>query len=322
MQFMKAAVLTRFGSGDEFEIQEVPKPQPKPHQVLVRVHASSVNPVDYQIRRGDYKDLVKLPAIIGVDISGVVEAVGESVTQFTVGDEVYYSPQLFGEFGSYAEYHVADEQIVAHKPINLSHVEAACFPLAAGTAWDCVVTRGQLQVGESVLIHAGAGGVGSFAIQLAKAMGAYVFTTCSSKNYDLVKKLGADYVIDYNAQDYIEVIQRVTNSQGVDIVLDTIGNETIQESPQVLCSYGRLVTIVDTVTPQSLLKAWEKNLTVHFVFTPQYRAKLDLLRHLIERHQLRPVIDCVLPWTQVAQAHQRLEQGGTRGKVVLQVVEG
>lgn len=322
MQFMKAAVLTRFGSGDEFEIQEVPKPQPKPHQVLVQVHASSVNPVDYQIRRGDYKDLVKLPAIIGVDISGVVEAVGESVTQFTVGDEVYYSPQLFGEFGSYAEYHVADEQIVAHKPINLSHVEAACFPLAAGTAWDCVVTRGQLQVGESILIHAGAGGVGSFAIQLAKAMGAYVFTTCSSKNYDLVKKLGADYVIDYNAQDYIEVIQRVTNSQGVDIVLDTIGNQTIQESPQVLCSYGRLVTIVDTVTPQSLLKAWEKNLTVHFVFTPQYRAKLDLLRHLIERHQLRPVIDCVLPWTQVAQAHQRLEQGGTRGKVVLQVVEG
>ena len=322
MQFMKAAVLTRFGSGDEFEIQEVPKPQPKPHQVLVRVHASSVNPVDYQIRRGDYKDLVKLPAIIGVDISGVVEAVGESVTQFTVGDEVYYSPQLFGEFGSYAEYHVADEQIVAHKPINLSHAEAACFPLAAGTAWDCVVTRGQLQVGESVLIHAGAGGVGSFAIQLAKAMGAYVYTTCSAENFDFVKKLGADYVIDYNAQDYIEVIQRVTNSQGVDIVLDTIGNETIQESPQVLRSYGRLVTIVDTVTPQSLLKAWEKNLTVHFVFTPQYRAKLDLLRHLIERHQLRPVIDCVLPWTQVAQAHQRLEQGGTRGKVVLQVVEG
>lgn len=322
MQFMKAAVLTRFGSVDEFQIQEVPKPQPKPHQVLVRVHASSVNPVDYQIRRGDYKDLVKLPAIIGVDISGVVEAVGESVTQFTVGDEVYYSPQLFSEFGSYAEYHVADEQIVAHKPINLSHAEAACFPLAAGTAWDCVVTRGQLQVGESVLIHAGAGGVGSFAIQLAKAMGAYVFTTCSSKNHDLVKKLGADYVIDYNAQDYIEVIQRVTNSQGVDLVLDTIGNETIQESPQVLRSYGRLVTIVDTVTPQSLLKAWEKNLTVHFVFTPQYRAKLDLLRHLIERHQLRSVIDYVLPWTQVAQAHQRLEQGGTRGKVVLQVVEG
>lgn len=322
MQFMKAAVLTAFGSVDGFEIREVPKPQPKPHQVLVRVHATSVNPVDYQTRRGDYKELVKLPAIIGVDISGVVEAVGESVTQFKVNDEVYYSPQLFDESGSYAEYHVADEQLVAHKPANLSHAEAACFPLAAGTAWDCLVTRGQLQVGETVLIHAGAGGVGSFAIQLAKVMGAYVFTTCSSKNHDLVKKLGADYVIDYKAEDDVEIVQPVTKNQGVDLVLDTIGGDTIQRSLQVIRPYGRLVTIVDIATPQSLLKAWGKNLTVYFVFTPQYRTKLDSLRHLIERNQLSPVIDTVLPWTHVVQAHQRLEQGGTRGKVVLQIAEG
>lgn len=322
MQLMKAAVLTAFGGVNGFEIQEVPKPKPKPHQVLVRVHATSLNPVDYQTRRGDYQNLVKLPAILGVDISGVIKAVGESVTTFKVGDEVYYSPQLFGESGSYAEYHVADEQIVAHKPANLSHLEAACFPLAAGTAWDCLVTRGQLQVGESVLIHAGAGGVGSFAIQLAKAMGAYVFTTCSFKNHDLVKKLGADYAIDYKSEDYVEVIQRVTNNKGVDLLLDTIGGETIQRSPQVVRPYGRLVSIVDIATPQSLLEAWAKNLTVHFVISPQYRAKLDSLRHLIERNQLHPVIDSVMPWTQVAQAHQRLEQGGTKGKVVLQVVEG
>ena len=320
MQLMKAAVLTAFGGVNGFEIQEVPEPKPKPHQVLVRVHATSLNPVDYQTRRGDYQNLVKLPAILGVDISGVIKAVGESVTTFKVGDEVYYSPQLFGESGSYAEYHVADQQLVAHKPANLSHLEAACFPLAAGTAWDCLVTRGQLQVGESVLIHAGAGGVGSFAIQLAKAMGAYVFTTCSSKNHDLVKKLGADYAIDYKAEDYVEVIQRVTN-EGVDLVLDTIGGETIQRSPQVVRPYGRLVSIVDIATPQSLLEAWAKNLTVHFVITPQYRAKLDSLRHLIERNHLHPVIDSVMPWTQVAQAHQRLEQGGTKGKVVLQVVK-
>lgn len=321
MQSMKAVVLTAFGSVDGFEIREVPKPQPKPDQVLVRVHATSVNPVDYQTRRGDYKDLVELPTILGVDISGVVEAVGESVTHFNVGDEVYYSPQLFGEFGSYAEYHIADEQIVAHKPANLSHAEAACFPLAAGTAWDGLVTRGQLQVSESVLIHAGAGGVGSFAIQLAKATGAYVFTTCSSKNHDLVKKLGADYVIDYQTENYVELIQRVTKGKGVDLVLDTIGEQTIQQSPLVLRPYGRLVTIVDVANPQSLLEAWGKNLTVQFVFTPQYRAKLDALRHLIERNQLYPVIDSVMPWTRVAQAHQRLEQGGTRGKVVLQVVK-
>jgi len=322
MQFMKAAVLTALGGVDGLEIREVPKPHPKPYQVLVRVYATSVNPVDYQIRRGDYKDLVTLPAIIGVDISGVVEAVGELVTQFKIGDEVYYSPRLFGESGSYAEFHVADEQIVAHKPANLSHVEAACLPLAAGTAWDCFVTRGQLQVGKSVLIHAGAGGVGSFGIQLAKAMGACIFTTCSAKNHDLVKKLGADYAIDYKTEDYVEVIQRLTKGKGVDLVLDTIGGKTIQRSPQVLCPYGRLVTIVDIAAPQSLLEAWEKNLTMHFVFTRPYRAKLDSLRHLIERNQLRPVIDSVMPWTQVAQAHQRLEQGGTRGKVILQIVEG
>jgi NADPH:quinone reductase-like Zn-dependent oxidoreductase len=322
MQLMKAAVIKTFGGVEQLEIQEVPKPQPKPNQVLVRVHATALNPVDYQTRRGDYQNLVKLPAILGVDISGVIEAVGESVTTFKVGDEVYYSPQLFGESGSYAEYHVADEQIVAHKPANLSHLEAACFPLAAGTAWDCLVTRGQLQVGESVLIHAGAGGVGSFAIQLASSMGVYVFATCSSNNHDLVKKLGADYVIDYKAEDYVEVIQRLTLGKGVDLVLDTIGGETIQRSPQVIRPYGRLISIVDIAAPQSLLEAWAKNLTVHFVFTSQYSDKLNLLRQLIERNQLRPVIDSVLPWTKVAQAHQRLEQGGTKGKVVLQVVEG
>ena len=318
---MKAAVLTEFGSVDCLEIQEVPKPQPKPHQVLVRVYATSINPVDYQTRRGDYKDLVKLPAIIGVDISGVVEAVGESVTNFQIGDEVYYSPKLFGESGSYAEYHAADEDIVAHKPANISHLEAACFPLAAGTAWDCLVTRGQLQVGESVLIHAGAGGVGSFAIQLAKAMGAYVFTTCSAKNHDLVKKLGADCIINYQTKDYMAVIQHETQGIGVDLLLDTIGGTTIQESLEIIRPYGRLVSIVDTATPQSLLAAWDKNLTVHFVFTSQQSNKLNLLKRLIESKQLFPIVDSVMPLHQIAKAHQRLENRSIRGKVVLKIFE-
>ncbi|MGB5632040.1 MAG: zinc-dependent alcohol dehydrogenase family protein [Waterburya sp.] len=321
MPLMKAAVLREFGNVNKLTIQEVPKPQPKPHQILVRVCATSINPVDYQTRRGDYKELVELPAIIGVDISGVVEAVGESVTNFQIGDEVYYSPQLFGDSGSYAEYHVADENIVAHKPANISHVEAACFPLAAGTAWECLVTRGQLQVGESVLIHAGAGGVGSFAVQLAKAMGAYVFTTCSAKNHDLVRKLGADCIIDYQTEDYMAVIKRETQGKGVDLVLDTIGGTTIQESLEIIRSYGRLVSIVDLATPQSLLAAWDKNLTVHFVFTSQQSNKLNLLKQLIERKQLFPIIDSVMPLNQIAKAHQRLEDGSTRGKVVLQVFE-
>ena len=321
MSMMKAAVLTEFGSVDRLEIQEVTKPKPKPHQILVRVCATSINPVDYQTRRGDYKDLVELPAIIGVDVSGVVEAVGESVTNFKIGDEVYYSPQLFGESGSYAEYHVADESIVAHKPTNLSHIEAACFPLAAGTAWDCLVTRGQLQVGELVLIHAGAGGVGSFAIQLAKAIGAYVFTTCSAKNHDLVRKLGADCIIDYRTEDYMAVIKRETQGRGVDLVLDTIGGTTIQSSLEIIRPYGRLVSIVDIATPQSLLPAWEKNLAVHFVLTSQQSNKLNLLKRLIERQQLFPIVDSVMPFHQVAKAHQRVEDGSIRGKVVLQIFE-
>ena len=321
MSKMKAAVLTEFGSVDRLEIREVTKPEPKPHQILVRVCATSINPVDYQTRRGDYKNLVELPAIIGVDISGVVEAVGRSVTNFQVGDEVDYSPKLFGESGSYAEYHVADENIVAHKPVNISHLEAACFPLAAGTAWECLVTRGQLQVGESILIHAGAGGVGSFAIQLAKAIGAYVFTTCSAKNHDLVRKLGADCIIDYQTEDYMAVIKRETHGRGVDLVLDTIGGTTIQESLEIIRSYGRLVSIVDLATPQSLLAAWSKNLTVHFVFTSQQSNKLNSLRQLIERQQLLAIVDSVMPLHQVAKAHQRLENGSTRGKVVLQVFE-
>lgn len=318
MEYMKAALLTAFGNAEVFKIQTVSKPVPKSDRVLVKVCATSINPVDYQTRRGDYKDLVQLPAIVGVDISGVIEAVGEAVTEFEVGDEVYYSPPIFGASGSYAQYHVANANIVAIKPANLSHVEAACFPLAGGTAWDCLVTRGNLQVGESILIHAGAGGVGSIAIQLAKAMGAYVFTTCSSKNRDLVKKLGADWTIDYQNEDYVEVVLKETGGMGVDFVLDTIGGKTLQRSPEIIRPFGRLVSIVDIETPQSLLSAWGKNLTIHFVFTPQYRAKLDALRKLIERSQIHPVIDSILPWEQVVKAHQILESGGTRGKIVLQ----
>ena len=193
--------------------------------------------------------------------------------------------------------------------------------MAAGTAWECLVARGQLQVGESVLIHAGAGGVGSFAIQLAKAMGAYVFTTCIARNHDLVKKLGADLIIDYQTEDYLAVIKRETQGKGVDLVLDTVGGNTIQQGLEIIRPYGRLVSIVDVATPQSLLAAWDKNLTVHFVFTSQESHKLNLLRQLIERQQLFPIIDSVMPLSEVAKAHQRLEQGSARGKVVLQVLE-
>lgn len=171
---MKAMVIKSFGGPEVFEQREVPKPIPELKQVLVKVLATSVNPIDYQTRRGDYKAFVQLPAIIGSDVSGVVEAIGEAVTDFEVGDEVYYTPQTFSGDGSYAEYHVADESIVARKPSNISHLEAASLSVTGGTSWESLFVRGKLGVGESILIHAGAGGVGSIAIQLAKAVGAYV----------------------------------------------------------------------------------------------------------------------------------------------------
>jgi NADPH2:quinone reductase len=310
-------VIRGFGGTEVFEQRDVPKPVPQPQQVLVKVLATSVNPLDYQTRRGDYQALVQLPAILGSDVSGVIEAVGGAVTDFKVGDEVYYTPQIFCGDGSYAEYHIADEAIVAHKPQNISHFEAASLSLTGGTAWETLVTRGKLQVGESVLIHAGAGGVGSMAIQLAKAIGAYVYTTCSKQNTEFVRSLGADSIIDYQSEDYVEVIAQETRGKGVDFVFDTIGGDTIARSPLVMSEFGRLATIVDIEQPQSLLQHWGKNTTLYFIFTQQNRAKLDALRVLIERGQVKPLIDSVMPLGEVAKAHERVERGGVRGKVVL-----
>lgn len=314
---MKAIVMTAFGGPEVLQQRELPKPVPGPTEVLVKVLATSVNPVDYQTRRGDYKEGMELPFVLGLDVSGVVEAVGEAVKDFRPGDEVYYMPKMFARPGSYAEYHVSDESIVAHKPANLTHFEAAALPLVGGTVWECLVTRGKLQVGESVLIHAGAGGIGSFAIQLAKAMGAYVFTTSSARNADLPKSLGADRVIDYRSEDYVEVINRETGGEGVDLVLDTIGGKTIERSAFVLKQFGRVSTIVDIPDPQSLLEMWGRNASVNFIFTPIYRSKLETIRSLVERGLIRPVIDSVMPLSQVAEAHRRLERGGVRGKIVL-----
>ena len=314
---MKAMVIRNYGGPEVFELGEVPKPVPKPTQVLVKVLATSVNPLDCQTRRGDYKAFVQLPAIIGSDVSGVVEAVGEAVTAFKVGDEVYYTPQIFTGGGSYAEYHVADGSIVARKPANISHAEAASLSLTGGTAWEALVMRGKLQVGESILIHAGAGGVGSIAIQLAKAIGAYVFTTCSKQNRDFVRSLGADFIVDYKSEDYVEVINRETANKGVDFVFDTVGGDTLEKSPLVMSEFGRLATVVDISEPQSLLAHWGKNTTIHFIFTQQNKAKLNALSLLIERGQLKPLMDSVMPLSEVAKAHERVERGGVRGKVVL-----
>ena len=319
---MKALILKSFGGPQAFELCDVPKPVPQAGQVLVRVHATSINPLDFQVRRGDYPDLVQLPAITGHDVSGVVEAVGPGVTSFVPGDEVWYTPQIFDGQGSYAEYHVAAESIVGKKPAALSHLEAASLTLVGGTAWEALVVRAALRVGETILIHGGAGGVGHVAIQLAKAIGAKVFTTVREANSEFARRMGADVVIDYEKEDYVEAILRETAGRGVDVVFDTIGGNTLSRSPDALAQLGRVVSIVDISMPQNLVQAWGKNASYHFVFTRQNRGKLDELSALIERGQLRPHVGAVYSLADLALAHARLESpnNGIQGKIAIAVV--
>lgn len=318
---MKAMTLTSFGGPDSFELREVPKPIPQAGQVLVRVHATSINPLDFQVRRGDYPDLVPLPAITGHDVSGVVETVGPGVTSFAPGDDVWYTPQIFDGPGSYAEYHVAAESIIGKKPASLSHLEAASLTLVGGTAWEALVVRAGLRVGESILIHGGAGGVGHVAIQLAKAIGAKVFTTVREANFEFARSQGADVPIDYEKEDYVDAIMRETGGRGVDVVFDTIGGDTLARSPDVLAQLGRVVSIVDIAKPPNLIQAWGKNASYHFVFTRQNRGKLDELSALIERGQLRPHVGAVYSLADIPLAHARLESpnNGLRGKIVIDV---
>lgn len=319
---MKAIVLSRFGGPDAFELREVPVPAVGPRQLRVRVHATAVNPLDYQIRRGDYSDYVPLPAIIGHDISGVVEEVGSAVSEFAPGDEVYYTPKIFGGAGSYAEQHVADVELISRKPRNLSHLEAASLTLVGGTVWEAFVQRAQLSVGETILIHGGAGGVGTIAVQIAKAIGARVITTARAGDHDFVRSLGADDAIDFTAEDYVEGVGRLTRGQGVNVVFDTIGGDALTRSPLILADFGRVVSLVDIAQPQNLVEAWGKNAAYHFVFTRQNRGKLDALTRLIERGLVKPVIGATLPLARMSEAHELLENGtarGLRGKVAIDV---
>ncbi|CAN3131698.1 zinc-dependent alcohol dehydrogenase family protein [Mycobacterium sp. smrl_JER01] len=319
---MKAIVLSRFGGADAFELREVPIPRVGPRQVRVRVHATAINPLDYQIRRGDYADYVPLPAIIGHDVSGVIEEVGSDVTEFRAGDDVYYTPQIFGGPGSYAEHHVAGVDLVARKPENLSHLEAASLTLVGGTVWESLVTRAQLTVGETILIHAGAGGTGTIAIQVAKAIGARVLTTAKAADHEFVRSLGAHAAIDYNSTDYVDAVAEITQGKGVDVVFDTIGGDTLTRSPLTLADSGRVVSIVDIAQPQNLIEAWGRNATYHFVFTRQNQAKLDSLTSLVERGLVKPVIGATLPLARMGEAHELLENRRSyamHGKVAIDV---
>src|SRR5690606_35279260 len=243
---MKAMVLTKFGGPDSFELRDVPVPELDAGELLVRVVATAINPLDYQIRRGDYPEYVPLPAITGHDVSGVGEQVGLGVTDFAVGDEVFYTPRIFGpKGGSYAEYNVVHESLVTHKPANLTHEEAASLTLVGGTAWESLVSRAKLAPAESVLIHGGAGGVGSIGRQLARAMRASGYTSALPRDRWWVGELGVACAIGSCACDCGWEVARRTGGWGVNVVFGTIGGQTLSPSPHVLGAGCRVVTLVD-----------------------------------------------------------------------------
>ncbi|MER7738136.1 zinc-binding dehydrogenase [Streptomyces sp. NPDC096538] len=321
---MQVMELVRFGDTETaFATREIPRPDPGPGQVLVRVEATSVNPLDLQTRRGDYQDQVALPAVIGNDVSGVVVDTGPGADDFQPGDEVWYLAPIFAGQGTYAQFHVVDQALVARKPAGLSHVEAAGLTLVGMTVWEALVERARVRVGERVLVHGGAGGVGSVAIQLASALGAEVVTTARARDHEFVTELGADTAIDFSAGDYVPQVRALG---GIDVVLDTVGGDTLARSPEVLADRGRVVSIVDIPEPQNLLAAWGVNATYHFLFVSPSRAKLEALGRLVDQDKLRPVVGAVLPLSDVAQAHSLLEGGSAgegrrrpRGKIAIAV---
>jgi NADPH2:quinone reductase len=314
-------VTPQFGGSDLFEERDVERPRPGAGEVLVRVVAAGTNPVDAKLRSNGSSAGLEAPIILGADISGVVEEVGPGVTDLAPGEEVYYTPEVFGprSNGSYAEYHAAKADIVAKKLATISHEEAAAVPLAGGTAYEAIVRRLAVRVGETILIHGGAGGVGSFAVQIAKAAGARILATASSDNQDILKELGADVAIDYKSQDVKEVALDDSGGEGVDVVFDAVGGRTIVESIPLTKPFGRLATILGA--QGDLTPLYQKNQTLYGVFLTRERARLEEMGTLIERGQVRPLVDEVLPLEEVGKAHERLDSGHGRGKVVLRVVE-
>src|SRR5882724_2579488 len=313
-QTMKAIRIHKYGGPEVLHYEDAPRPKPQADEVLIRVHAAGVNPIDWKVREGHMKDFWphKLPLILGWDVSGTVEEVGPGAAaagRFKIGDEVYSVPDPTRN-GAYADYIVVREPELALKPNSLHHIRAAAVPLAALTAWQSLFDTAQLQPGQRVLIHAGSGGVGHFAVQLAKWKGVYVFATASTKNQDLLRELGVDEPIDYTKQKFEDV------ARDVDLVLDLIGGETQKRSWSVLKKDGVLVSLVQ---PPSEEKAEELGVRAAFVAGHPSGAQLAEIAKIIDAGQLAPVIDRILPLSEVRRAHKLSQSGHVRGKIVLRV---
>lgn len=306
---MKAARIHAYGDANRIQIEDAPMPVLNDDDVLIRAVAASVNPVDWKIRAGYLKEMIPyaMPLTLGWDVSGVVERVGTAVTAFKPGDAVYSRPDI-ARNGTYAEYVAVRESEIAFKPSTISHVEAASLPLVSITAWEALFTAGGLSQGQRVLIHAGAGGVGSIAIQLAKSRGAHVTATASTAKMALVKSLGADEVIDYTAGDFAK------QAKDMDVVFDTVGGAVQAASWATLRPNGILVSITDRPSED---RARAEGKRSAFVFIQPNAAILTQLASLVDLGQVRPLIGAEFSLNDAARAHLASEAGRMTGKIVL-----
>ncbi|WLQ52001.1 NADP-dependent oxidoreductase [Streptomyces poriferorum] len=331
---MRAFMVEKYGGQAGMRATGVPDPQVGAHDVLVRIHAAGVNPLDIRIRNGDFKAFLpyRLPLVLGNDLAGTVVRVGPSVTRFTVGDEVYARPEK-DRIGTFAELLAVHQDDLAAKPATLTMTEAASLPLVALTAWQALVERAHVQPGQKVLVHAGAGGLGSIAVQLAKALGAHVATTVSTAKVDLVRELGADEVIDYRTQDFTEILD------GYDVVLDSLGGENLAKSLRILKPGGQAISVAGPPDPafarelganpvlrlamtalsfRTRRDAKRHGVTYSFLFMKAGGDQLRQLTTLIDAGKIRPVVDRVFPFDETLQAMEYVEKGRAKaGKVVV-----
>src|ERR1700720_2853814 len=308
---MKAIVIHEYDGPEALKYEDTPRPEPKDNQVLVKVIAAAVNPVDAMIRSGKYARVfgTTLPLVPGYDIAGIVEKTGAKVTRFKPGDGIYAYPRWGG---GYAEYDVVDEAETAMKPKSINFVEAAGVPVVALTAWQALVDTAKLSAGQTVLIHGGSGGVGTFAIQIAKARGAKVIATASRPNQDLLKQLGADVAVDYTKQKFEDI------AKDVDVVLDSVGKDTLQRSYGVVKKGGVLVTIVARPDPAELEKHGIRGSSLSVAPNSDELAEIT---KLIEAKKIKVIVSQTFALADAAKAQEQAETRHTRGKIVLKVGE-
>jgi NADPH:quinone reductase-like Zn-dependent oxidoreductase len=333
---MKALILKRYGKKDQLTFAEIAEPTIKPNEMLVQIHAVGLNPIDYMIPKGDFKPILKLqlPVVIGSDLAGIVVEVGSRVTRFKPGDAVFASIFDLGR-GSLAEYAVVPESAAAIKPANLDFVQAASIPMVGLTSWQALKVRADIMPGHKVFIPAGSGGIGTFAIQLAKHLGAKVGTTTSSGNADLVKRLGADEVVDYKIQDFEHVLQNY------DVVLGTVRGDGLEKSLSILKPNSSIVSLIGPpdaafarargmnffmrlvfglISGKIIRKANKLGIRYSFLFVHPDGRQLEEIGKLLEADHIIPVIDKVFPFDQTKDALSYLEAGRAKGKVVVKII--